>query len=105
MFRTLLQRLPDKGKKLLETQAKVEERLQKLQKESEELSDMFAGMNLSSCSRVDVNQMEWTGKISAGDSSNCKPSSQQGNEEDERDIVNILLSANLNSKIVIDERY
>ena len=105
LSRTVLQRLPDKGKKLIETQAKVEERLLNIEQEAKALSTMFAGMNLSSCPRVDVNQMEWTGKVSSANISNVNPSDQQGNEENERDIVNILLSANLESKVIIDERY
>lgn len=104
-FRSLLLKLPDKGEKFLETQNKIEECLLKYEKEEKDLSQLFTGMKLS-CPRVDVNQMEWTGKAAQCESSSSSaPTISQENDEDERDIVNILLTTNQLSKIVIDERY
>lgn len=61
-----------------------------------------------SCPRVDVNQMEWTGKTSSDCSigTNMKlATTKEQQEADERDIVNILVTTNQMEKIVIDERY
>ena len=67
---------------------------------------MFAGMKIS-CPRIDLNQTKWTGTGCTKSSiSHGVLSSKTENEEDERDIVNILalLTTNQMSKIVIDER-
>ncbi|KAI9554055.1 hypothetical protein GHT06_019327 [Daphnia sinensis] len=104
--KSVLQKLPDKGKKLVETNLKIEERLQEYQTETEELSHMLSGMKITPSPRVDVNQMEWTGKI---ESANSQPELKANNQqpsptEDSTDIVDILLTTNQMSKIVIDER-
>ena len=52
--------LPDKGKKLVDSLKKIDERL----KNMEQLTDMLGGLELSE-SRVDTNKMEWTGNIPA----------------------------------------
>lgn len=105
MVRTVLQRLPDKGQKFVETNNKIDERLQEFNAESDGLSEMLSGMTLSAC--PNVNQMEWMGKVVSDNSSpQSKPSNQQPIPDDEsRDIVDILLTTNQMSKIVIDERY
>ncbi|XP_057375738.1 uncharacterized protein LOC130696650 [Daphnia carinata] len=104
--KSVLQKLPDKGKKLVETNHKIEERLQEYQTETEGLSQMLSGMTLSPSPRVDVNQMEWTGKIDPANSLlESQSNNQQPNPDDEStDIVDILLTTNQLSKIVIDER-
>lgn len=104
--KSVLQKLPDKGKKLVETNLRIEEKLQEYQTETEELSQMLSGMTLSPSPRVDVNRMEWTGKIDPANSLlELKSSNQQPSPHDEStDIVDILLTTNQMSKIIIDER-
>ena len=72
------------------------------EKNSDELSQMFTGMNLS-CPRVDVNQMEWTGKVNLDGPAN-KLEKEIEEDSEETDIVKILQSTNEKSKIIIDER-
>lgn len=108
MFRTVLQKLPDKGQKFIEANVKIDERLQEFQAETDGLSEMLSGMTLSASPRIDVNQMEWNGKVMTGNSSlKSKPgcSQQQIPDDESRDIVDILLTTNQMSKIIIDERY
>ncbi|XP_045030468.1 uncharacterized protein LOC116922966 [Daphnia magna] len=104
--KSVLQKLPDKGKKLVETNLRIEEKLQEYQTETEELSQMLSGMTLSPSLRVDVNRMEWTGKIDPANSLlELKSNNQQPSPHDEStDIVDILLTTNQMSKIIIDER-
>lgn len=104
LFRSVLQKLPDKGKKLVETNSKIEEKLLEYQTETDGLSQMLSGMTLSS--KPNVNQMEWTGKIGSTNSlTQAKSENQQPSPHDEsRDIVDILLTTNQMSKIIIDER-
>lgn len=104
-IRTVLKRLPDKGQKFIETNNKIDERLQEFKVESDGLSEMLSGMTLSAC--PNVNQMEWIGKVVSDNSSpQSSPSNQQKAipNDESRDIVDILLTTNQMSKIVIDER-
>lgn len=80
--------------------------MQEYQTETEELSQMLSGMTLSPSLRVDVNRMEWTGKIDPANSLlELKSNNQQPSSHDEStDIVDILLTTNQMSKIIIDER-
>ncbi|EFX71871.1 hypothetical protein DAPPUDRAFT_111327 [Daphnia pulex] len=103
--KTVLKRLPDKGQKFIETNNKIDERLQEFKVESDGLSEMLSGMTLSAC--PNVNQMEWIGKVVSENSSpQSSPSNQQKAipNDESRDIVDILLTTNQMSKIVIDER-
>nr|CAH0110445.1 unnamed protein product [Daphnia galeata] len=105
--KTVLQKLPDKGQKFIEANVKIDERLQEFQAETDGLSEMLSGMTLSASPRIDVNQMEWNGKVMTGNSSlESKPgcSQQQIPDDESRDIVDILLTTNQMSKIIIDER-
>lgn len=65
---------------------------------------MFANMQLSQ-PKVDIDKMEWTGKIAMCDNEKepCHRSAET--EANDRDIVNILVTTNQTSKIIIDERY
>lgn len=101
--RKFLQKLPDKGKKLLEAQEKLEAQIKKIREEAQ-LADMFANMQLSQ-PKIDVDKMEWTGQVALLETKEVtKISSSSKLEEDERDIVNILVTTNQTSKIIIDER-
>jgi hypothetical protein len=75
--------------------------------ETDGLSEMLSVMTLSACPRIDVDQMEWNRKVVLDDSCpQSKPGNQQHIPDDEsRDIVDILLTTNEMSKIIIDERY
>jgi len=100
-----LKKLPDGGKKLIENQTKIDERLQKYELKTSELTDMLAGMHLSQ-SRINTEEMEWTGKIPDKNSFSVSsiPDSQiLATDEDETDIVNILLTSNETDKIIIEE--
>ena len=92
--------LPDKGKKLVDSLKKIDERL----KNMEQLTDMLGGLELSE-SKVDTNKMEWTGNIPAKSLGSPKPSSAALAEEDETDIVSILLTSNETDKIIVKERW
>ena len=92
--------LPDKGKKLVDSFKKIDERLKNL----EQFKDMSDGLQL-----LQINEMEWTGKIPAKITEPPKPDSDTESEieiteEDETDLVKILLTSNQTSKIVIEER-
>jgi len=96
----LLKSLPDKGKKLVDSFKKIDERLKNL----EQFKDMSDGLQL-----LQINEMEWTGKIPAKITEPPKPDSDTESEieiteEDETDLVKILLTSNQTSKIVIEER-
>lgn len=58
--------------------------------------------------KVDVDKMEWSGKVTLVDQINQTGQAVQvkGSQEDadERDIVDILCTTNQHSKIVVDQR-
>lgn len=88
-----MQKLPDKGEKLIETNKKIEERILAL--EQEQHGTLAAEASLQP--QIDVDSMEWTkGKeinaksISIVNSEDMPKKDVEEDKESDRDIVNIL---------------
>ena len=94
-LRGILQKLPDKGEKLIETNKKIEERILALEQEQEQHGMLAAEASLEP--QIDVDSMEWTkGKeinaksISIVNTEDIPKKDVEEDKESDRDIVNIL---------------
>jgi Putative GRINL1B complex locus protein 2 len=104
-------KLPDKGQKIQDFCSALEKRIEELkqlhqqQNYTEGLTEMFSSLSVG-CNRnkVDINQMEWTGKVPYKLEHSARDVSDHDDSEEEKDVVKILATTNQMSKIVIDER-
>lgn len=89
---------------MIEAYEKIEVQIKKIREEEAKLADLFANMRLAQ-PKIDIHMMEWTGKAEICEMKEEASKTNKSNpEKDERDIVNILLTTNQNSKIIVDER-
>lgn len=95
-------KLADKGEKIARSQEKIKALLDERQGEGR-LAEMFSSLNVDG-GKVDVNGMEWTGKVATS----CKVISagKDGADlsDDDRDVLKILTSRNETSRIVHRDR-
>ena len=92
-IRGILQKLPDKGEKLKETNKKIAAQILELEKQQKVLCEKLAAEPVMLLQpKIDVDIMEWTkGKeINAKSTASEEEMPEKDVEETDRDIVNIL---------------